>query len=265
MALRAPHTSPAEGVTFRVTELAARAGVSVDTIRFYQKRQLLAPPTRVGRVAWYDAGHLDRLTQIRDLQEQGFTLAIIRRLLDGELGAADRPLAAAVAESDTEEFLTIEELASRAGIPTTLVEAVVAEGLLLPRVHDGVAHFTATDVEVAHAGLALLEAGVPLDALLNLARRHHAATIEIATAAVEMFDEHVRHPLLDADLDDDARAARLVDAFRTLLPATGTLVSQHFRRVLLRVAQEHLEAVGDADERAAADAAAARRIEETRS
>ena len=75
----------------------------------------------------------------------------------------------------------------------------------------------------------------------------------------------VRHPLLDADLDDDARAARLVDAFRTLLPATGTLVSQHFRRVLLRVAQEHLEAVGDADERAAADAAAARRIEETRS
>ncbi|MBK5287234.1 MAG: MerR family transcriptional regulator [Acidimicrobiia bacterium] len=249
---------------FRVQELSDRAGVSVDTIRFYQKRQLLAPPTRAGRVAWYGAAHLERLHQIKELQAEGFTLTIIRRVLDGELGAVDRPLAAAVAESDTEEFLTVDELATRAGIPVAVIEAVVAEGLLLPRVHDGTAHFTTADVEVATAGLELLEAGVPLEALLELARRHHTATIEIAAAAVEMFDEHVRRPLLDADLDDDERAARLVGAFRTLLPATGTLVAQHFRRVLLRVAQEHLEAVGGDDERAAAEAAGTRRIEEAR-
>ncbi len=260
-----PTADPApDTVQFRVQELADHAGVSVDTIRFYQKRHLLAPPVRTGRVAWYGTDHLDRLHQIRDLQAEGFTLAIIRRVLDGELDPVDRPLAAAVAESDTEEFLTVDELASRAGVPTAVIEAVVAEGLMLPRVHDGVAHFTTADVDVAAAGLELLQAGVPLPALLELARRHHAATIEIATAAVEMFDEHVRHPLLDARIDDDERAARLVAAFRTLLPATGTLVAQHFRRVLLRVAQEHLEAVGDDDEIAAADAAATRRIEEAR-
>ena len=50
-------------------------------------------------------------------------------------------------------------------------------------------------------------------------------------------------------------------AFRKLLPATGSLVEHHFRRVLLRVAQDHLETVGDDSERAAADAASARRIE----
>ena len=33
-----------------------------------------------------------------------------------------------------------------------------------------------------------------------------------------MFDEHVRHPLPRADLSDDEKAERLVDAFRTLLP-----------------------------------------------
>ena len=38
---------PADGI--RVEELARRAEVSVDTIRFYQKRQLLPAPQRVGR------------------------------------------------------------------------------------------------------------------------------------------------------------------------------------------------------------------------
>ncbi|MGZ8765432.1 MAG: MerR family DNA-binding transcriptional regulator, partial [Acidimicrobiia bacterium] len=38
---------------FRVGELADRCDISVDTIRFYQKRGLLPPPDRVGRVGWY--------------------------------------------------------------------------------------------------------------------------------------------------------------------------------------------------------------------
>ena len=38
---------------FRVEELAARSGVRVDTLRFYQARGLLPAPERVGRVAVY--------------------------------------------------------------------------------------------------------------------------------------------------------------------------------------------------------------------
>jgi DNA-binding transcriptional MerR regulator len=246
---------------WRVEELARRTAVSVDTIRFYQKRRLLEPPVRDGRVAWYGPAHEARLTQIRELRREGFTLAMIGRLLDGELTAVDLPLAAAVADADTEEFLTAAELADRSGVPPALIDAVIAEGLLLPRVHEGEACFTAADIEVIQAGLSLLEAGLPLTALLDLARRHHAATQEVAETAVALFDEHVRRPLLTAELADDERAARLVDAFRRLLPATGTLVEHHFRRVLLRVAQDHLESVGDESERAAAERASARRIE----
>ena len=253
---------PSGDERFRVEELSARVDVSVDTIRFYQKRQLLASPARDGRVAWYSGEHEQRLLRIKELQREGFTLAMVRRVLDGDLGVIDRQLAAAVAESDTEEFLTIDELASRAGVPPALIDAVVAEGLLVPRMHDGAPRFTTADIAVVAAGLELLDAGVPLTALLELARLHHAATLEVANAAVELFDEHVRRPLLASDLGDDERAARLVRTFRRLLPATGTLVSQHFRRVLLRVAQEHLETVGDDDERAAAEAAGARRIED---
>ena len=254
---------PPNPTRFRVEELSARVEVTVDTIRFYQKRQLLDPPSRDGRVAWYGIEHEHRLLRIKELQRDGFTLAMVRRVLDGDLGVIDQQLAVAVAESDdTEEFLTVDELAARAGVPAALIDAVVAEGLLVPRLHDGAPRFTASDIAVIAAGLELLDAGLPLTALLQLARLHHAATIEVANAAVELFDEHVRRPLLASDLGDDERAARLVRAFRRLLPATGTLVSQHFRRVLLQIAQEHLETVGDARERTAAEAAGSQRIEE---
>jgi hypothetical protein len=67
-----------------------------------------------------------------------------------------------------------------------------------------------------------------------------------------MFDEHVRQPLRNSALSDDEKSERLVEAFRTLLPTVSTLVEHHFRSVLLEVAQQHLESVGDASELAAA-------------
>jgi DNA-binding transcriptional MerR regulator len=256
-----------EPARLRVEELAARADVSVDTIRFYQKRRLLPPPERQGRIAWYGPEHVDRLAQIKDLQQRGFSLAVIRRIVSGELDRADEPLAAAVASAgddggpEPEEFLTLEALAARSDVPPALIDAVVREDLLVPRRHEGDARFTTADIEVVAAGLRLLETGLPMPELLALARRHHAATRETAEAAVAMFDTYVREPLRAADLSDDERAEQLVEAFRVLLPSVTALVAHHFRRVLLEVAQEHLESVGEPAELAAANEEARRRLE----
>ncbi|HVF33474.1 MAG TPA: MerR family transcriptional regulator [Acidimicrobiales bacterium] len=244
----------------RVEALAARADVSVDTIRFYQSRGLLPPPRREGRVAWYGDDHLARLVRIRQLQARGLTLATIARLLAGELDAADEALVTAVAadvEAD-DVLLTIEELAERTGIPLGLLQAVVREGLLVPRRAGGLDRFTNADVDAGAAGLRLLEAGLPLPEVLDLARRHHAAMREVAERAVALFDTHVRHPLRESGLPDEEAAARLVEAFTTLLPATTDLVAHHFRRTLLDVAQEHIERVGGEAELAAVHREAAR-------
>jgi DNA-binding transcriptional MerR regulator len=250
----------------RVEELAGRAGVSVDTIRFYQKQHLLPPPEREGRLAWYTAEHLERMERVKELRRRGFTLAVIRRFLAGELDPADEPLAAAVAEAaaapeNDEEFVTAEELAARSGVPLPLIESIVREGLLVPRLHHGVPRYTAGDVRIVSAGLRLLQAGLPLPGLLELARHHHAAVRDVATHAVELFDSAVRQPLRTADLPEAEKAERLVDAFRVLLPAVSELVAHHFRRVLLQVAQEHLESVGHPAEIAAAQSEAGRRLE----
>ncbi len=244
----------------RVEELALAAEVSVDTIRYYQKQHLLPPPGRDGRLAYYDDEHLARIARIKELQRRGFTLAVIRRFLAGELDPADEPLAAAVAGgvgadgTGDEELFGIDELAERVGVPQAMLDSLLREGLLIPRMVAGEPRFTPADVATLTGGLRLLEAGLPLPELFALARHHHAVTREVATEAVELFDTWVRKPLRASDLPEDEKAERLVEAFRSLLPAVTALVAHHFGRILLQVAQEHLESVGDERELEAAAA-----------
>jgi DNA-binding transcriptional MerR regulator len=241
----------------RVEELALAAEVSVDTVRYYQKQRLLPPPERSGRLAWYTSAHLDRIVHVKDLQRRGFSLAVIRRFLAGELDPADERLAAAVAEAGgggAEELYDLAELGARTQVPAPLLELLVKEGILVPRRHGGEDRYTAADARAVAAGLRILELGFPLPDLLELARRYHAATRDFAARAVDLFDEHVRTPLLAADLPDEERAERMVAAFRALLPAVTTMVGHHFERTLLAVAQEHLEHVGEPAQAALAGA-----------
>ncbi len=233
---------------YRVEQLAASCDVSVDTVRYYQSRDLLPPPEHEGRVAWYGDQHAQRLRRIRELQKQGLTLAAIGRVVRGELGVADADLAAAVAEelgeSGTDaELFTLDGFAGASGVPASLIQAVEREGIRIGRLGpDGVVRYTASDIELVRTALRLLEFGLPLVDLLALAREADAAMRGVASRAVDLFDEHVRKPIRDTVGDDDVAAAQTVEAFRELLPAVTTLVQHHFRRVLLEAAEErHLE------------------------
>lgn len=237
---------------FRVEDLALATDLSVDTIRFYQKRRLLPPPRRVGRVAWYSDEHIARIARIRELQDRGLSLALIRRLLDGELNPTDAPLAEAVASEVASEVITRDELARRTGVPDAIIETIAKQGLLKSQIRDGVEYFSASDITTLSAGVRLLEIGLPFPVLLDLAQRQHEMTQTIARDAVEIFDEYVRIPLQEKNLSDSERAEVLVEAFRMLLPTATMLVAQHFRDVLLTTAQEHLEAVGESAELSAA-------------
>ncbi len=77
--------------------LASAAAVNVETIRFYQRRGLLAEPTgQRGRVRYYGPAHVDRVRFIKAAQRLGFSLAEVTSLLaldDGMHCAAARQLA----------------------------------------------------------------------------------------------------------------------------------------------------------------------------
>jgi DNA-binding transcriptional MerR regulator len=230
---------------YRVDELAARAGVSVDTVRFYQARGLLPQPERAGRVAWYSAAHLETLQRVRDLKEKGFTLASIRRLLAGDLDAADQALVAAIETPPAGQEptqLSLDELAARTGVSAALLQAIEREGLLVPRETEDGPVYTEQDAAAVSAGLKLLEAGLPLGELLALAREHDAAMRPVAERAVDLFVRFVRDPIRGGTPSDEEAAAKLTEAFSKMLPATGALVASHFQRLLIAEAQARLEA-----------------------
>lgn len=215
---------------YRVSELAERAGVSVDTVRYYQHRGLLDPPARDGRVAYYCDEHLSQLDRIRELKAQGLPLETIGRILSGT-DPTDAVLLSAVAGT-TGRSLTLDDVAASTGLPVGILETLVAEGLLASSRDGG--GYSDADVRAVRAGMTLLEAGVPLQDLLDLGRRYSSAVDDIAGEAVELFNRYVRRP---ADSDPE----RVIEAFNQLLPAASTLVRHNFERAVLEAARRRLE------------------------
>ncbi|MDQ3785460.1 MAG: MerR family transcriptional regulator [Actinomycetota bacterium] len=236
---------------YRVDELAAKAGVRVDTVRFYQTRGLLPPPERDGRIAWYSGDHLRRLGRILDLKGKGFSLTSIGRLLSGDLDAADEALVSALASGGDEPggaaepgLLSAAELAERTGLQPALITLLDDEGLLRPVERRGSAGYGPADVRALEAGIALLETGVPLEELLALARAHDRSMRATAEHAVELFHSFVRAPIRASASSEVEAAQELIDAFSKMLPAATALIGHHFRAVLLQAAQARLELDG---------------------
>lgn len=66
---------------FQIGELAKRSDLSVDAIRFYERRKLLPTPIRTGgRFRLYTENDVERLRFVRQMQTLGFSLAEITRL-----------------------------------------------------------------------------------------------------------------------------------------------------------------------------------------
>ena len=139
--------------------------------------------------------------------------------------------------------MSLDELSLKTSIPKPLLQSLVNEGLISPVKINDLEVFPASDIEMARAGLALLESGIPISELLKLAKRHHNATRKNAMMAIELFDEYVRNPITQVN-DSPESGQKLIEAFNRLLPAAVALVAGHFERTLLALAQRHLEQVG---------------------
>lgn len=158
----------------------------------------------------------------------------------------DRALLDALDTPDDEgTLLTLHELAEHSGMSLPLLQALAREGLLVPRADEPQPLYAPSDAEALTAGMTLVGEGLPLAELLNLARSMDHAMRPIATEAVDVFSRFVRDSVEANAGSDGAAAQRLVEAFRTMLPATGRLVDHHFRRLLVAEARRRMAAEGD--------------------
>jgi DNA-binding transcriptional MerR regulator len=185
---------------YTVDELAARAGVTVRTVRFYSTKGLLPPPElgprRVGR---YGAEHLARLALIEELQHQGLTLAAIERYLEQlpeGISAHDLALHRALVASWVPEAAreaTREELERRAGRSLTDADVERLEAMDVLRRTDDPDVFE-VDPGLLHLGVRLVDLPVPQESL-SAARRvmlEHAR--DAAREISRLFREEVWRP-----------------------------------------------------------------------
>jgi DNA-binding transcriptional MerR regulator len=201
-------TTDTEEPTLTIDELAARAGVTVRTVRFYSTKGLLPPPV-IGprRVGHYSGEHLDRLALIEELQHQGMTLAAIERYLQQlppDLSAQDLAIHRAVVSTwapETLETLSRAELRERAGraLSDHDVERLGAMGVVRPDEGGYV-----VDVGLLRLGVRLLDVPLSEEAILAARQVLIAHSRAAAHELSELFRGEVR--------ERDARAVRSLSA-----------------------------------------------------
>ncbi len=212
-------------MAFRVEELALSSGLSVATIRYYQRLGLLDPPARRGRIGLYEQGHLLRLQEIRRLANRGLSLEQIGAVLSGK-----DPLSAILSErTEGGAMLTRDDLKARSGLPAELIDLAVEAGLLrASKVAVGLEdaeRFPHAALEMLEAAAALLREGVDQAALINLALRHDDYTDAMVSEAIDLFKESI---------PPESGRSELASLLQRLLPHVQRLVSSHFHLNLLR-------------------------------
>ncbi|MDX6739605.1 MerR family transcriptional regulator [Actinocorallia sp. A-T 12471] len=196
--------SDGAAVEYRIGELAAEAGIPVRTLRYYQERGLLPRPRRQGRVGMYSAAHLERLRLIAALLERGYRLDGIEELLAAagegrevtELLGLERAAGAPWAEPG-EVRMSRQEAEQRFGGPLT--DEVLAESVELGYVRLEGDELVHTSPRLLAATVQLVEAGIPLKAVVSMGWELQAAFDRVAYGFVRLVRTHLLDPAL-ADL-----------------------------------------------------------------
>jgi DNA-binding transcriptional MerR regulator len=232
-----PH--PAE---LTIDELARRAGMTVRNVRAHQSRGLLPPPEVRGRTGFYGAEHLARLELIRTLQDDGFNLESIRRLLERSGGSSEELLRFTRAArepfaDEAPEVIGLQELGRRFGASgrRDLLDRAVALGLLRP-LGDG--RYEDMSPRLGRAGEELAALGVGPDVALDAVERLREHADAVSALFVELFLRHVWRPFDEAGRPPE-RWPDVREALERLRPLAGDALMAVFGL-----------AMGDAVERA---------------
>ncbi|MGW3623413.1 MerR family transcriptional regulator [Streptomyces sp. NPDC000880] len=206
----------AEEPTLTVDELAARAGVTVRTVRFYSTRGLLPPPA-IGprRVGHYGPGHLSRLALIEELQHQGMTLAAIERYLEQlpeDLSAHDLAVHRALVASwapDSAEEASHADLERRAGrsLSEEDIDRLAAMGVLERSGGADAADGYRLDPGLLRLGVQLLDVPIAHETILAARTVLLEHTRSAAHELTRLFRDEVWSPYRERESDPEHVAA----------------------------------------------------------
>jgi DNA-binding transcriptional MerR regulator len=244
------HDGDASPNQLTIEQLAAESGMTVRNIRAHQARGLLAPPEVRLRVGYYGTDHVAQLRLIRDLQDEGFNLGGIKRLLDDSEGTAQRlvEFRHALTEGHREpaETLTGPELSRRFRVGGREGVRVLARAERLGLLHPGGGDtYEAPSPSLLAVAEEVVAHGVSLDAALGVFEEIERQCDAVARAFVEVFLNEVWRPFQRAGMPSD-RWPEIDRAIERLRPLSSQAVLAIFAR---RMSAQIGAAFGDTAER----------------
>jgi DNA-binding transcriptional MerR regulator len=220
---------------WRIDDLSHRAGVTVDTVRYYQREALLPEGERAGRVKLYGPVHLERLERIRDLQGRGFSLAAIRTLLDRDQGLVE----GIFADRGEARTYSLDELIERSGIDPGLCAALRASGLLRDPSEYGRDAYDGDDLELLRTMAELHGMGIPTKALVEIGRIYAQGIEATQREVVGLFSTGGAVAWDPGELEEfQAVAGRTANK---ILPLARHLVDYAHHRTIQRLALDAIE------------------------
>lgn len=153
---------------------------------------------------------------VQRLRERGYSLADIRRA--SERGA----LASSHLEALTgsEERWTIGQAAREVGLSRKLAQRLLAAVGLSGEIRE----LGPLELEMLRATAVVLEAGVPLNVVLQVARVYGQAISQIADAEVRLIHHHVHEPMMRSGLSGKQVVEQMQGLVRDVLPLTSPLL-----------------------------------------
>ena len=221
---RAPRRAADGDGGLSLQETAARTGVSPETLRRWANQGLI--PSYSGDGSWSPSA-VSHARLVARLRERGHTLKQIKaatkegRLAFGYMEELFPPV--------DERVYSRRQASRETGLEPALISRVVAALGMSPEQGDSL---SSMDVQLMRYVAAVLDAGLPLVATLQLVRVYGHAMAQVADAEVRLFHLYVHEPLMRSGATGLETADEMLAITRELLPLASPVMDQIHQRYL---------------------------------
>jgi len=204
-----------------IEQLAAHTGLTVRNIRSHVTRGLLPAPHLKGRTGYYGPQHVARLQLVTSLQEQGFNLAAITKLVSG---------LAAPWLTEPPEIWNEHELAAQFGLaPDPELVARLSKLGILDRMPDD--RIEVRNPAIIRVGRQLATLGYGIEDLMTVLRVLMQHSRAVADGFVQMFLDVQWKEYVEAGMPPE-RLPQLQSLIEELQPLASQAVIAAFQQAM---------------------------------
>jgi DNA-binding transcriptional MerR regulator len=227
-----------------IDDLARAVGMTVRNVRAYASRGLMPAPRLVGRTGYYGDEHVSRLTLVRELLNEGYTLAAVERIVGSGLPAGANALAVLSSlrtpfRAEEPEVIDRSTLSARAGgrddeAIDRLAELGIVERLEGDRVR-------VVQPAVFAAGLQVIRLGLPARDVLDIYEGLRSQVREVADVFVGLFMGSVWRRYVEAGMPEE-QLPEVQSVVERLHPAAVQTLLAVFRSAMAEAVDEAIGA-----------------------